>query len=352
MLTVETDKAIYDLEFGYVQLEITGRCNMHCMHCRASNMTKANMELDEISKLSTFAVGHGTKTMEMVISGGEPTLHPNFAEVLLRIKNSGVENASITTNGLCFGDSHLEAIRNANFNRLMVSVSLDSADPAKHIAMRQHPRAFSGANEALDKIINAGIPGTVASIRSTIKPGQIGEMESIVIHGASFGVKRFGFSSVLPSGRAYKDKSLEMTPKEKRLFLEKIQYLQNKYSSIAIDTNDPLKHLVYGNEAEKNKDENIVFGGCGAGAITFNVNSDGIMTPCAMLDVVIMDTRDKNIVEIEEAYRQSRFVQRMLDLRLSKKCGKCSHKYQCVGCRARALSHAGDCFGDDPHCWI
>ena len=39
-LEVETESAIYDIELGPIQIEITGRCNMNCVHCRASEMLK------------------------------------------------------------------------------------------------------------------------------------------------------------------------------------------------------------------------------------------------------------------------------------------------------------------------
>ena len=34
------------------------------------------------------------------------------------------------------------------------------------------------------------------------------------------------------------------------------------------------------------------------------------------------------------------------------KCGKCRNKYQCGGCRVRAMAESSDFLGDDPHCWI
>jgi radical SAM protein with 4Fe4S-binding SPASM domain len=36
----------------------------------------------------------------------------------------------------------------------------------------------------------------------------------------------------------------------------------------------------------------------------------------------------------------------------SEKCGQCNRKYQCGGCRARAMVRTGDYLGADPDCWL
>mgnify|MGYP001582520685 FL=1 len=49
-LEVETEDTIYEIEFGQVQIEITGRCNMRCQHCRAANQLKQDMPIEQIVK--------------------------------------------------------------------------------------------------------------------------------------------------------------------------------------------------------------------------------------------------------------------------------------------------------------
>ncbi len=47
-LSVETDIAIYEVTFGQVEIEITGRCNMLCQHCRAGESGNVDMAVGEI----------------------------------------------------------------------------------------------------------------------------------------------------------------------------------------------------------------------------------------------------------------------------------------------------------------
>ncbi|MBU0959266.1 MAG: SPASM domain-containing protein [Nanoarchaeota archaeon] len=118
-----------------------------------------------------------------------------------------------------------------------------------------------------------------------------------------------------------------------------------------ITTNDPLKCLLRG-DSDFGKDNELVFDGCGAGAITFNVNCDGTMTPCALLDIPMMNVFSLDIEEMNKKYKENSFVKDMLTMNLKGKCKDCTKKYQCGGCRARALIQNRDILGEDPHCWI
>lgn len=77
-LEVETDEAIYEIELGPVQLEITGRCNMDCEHCRGSNLDRKDMPLAEITKIMKFVRKFSPSYKEITLSGGEPFLHHDF----------------------------------------------------------------------------------------------------------------------------------------------------------------------------------------------------------------------------------------------------------------------------------
>ena len=96
----------------------------------------------------------------------------------------------------------------------------------------------------------------------------------------------------------------------------------------------------------------LVFDGCAAAAVTFNVGADGAMTPCALLNIPMMNIFNLTIEEMTEKYRHSEIVQNMLDMNLRGKCGKCNLKYQCGGCRARALVRNGHYLEEDPDCWL
>ncbi|HBD92848.1 MAG TPA: hypothetical protein DC057_01600 [Spirochaetia bacterium] len=142
-----------------------------------------------------------------------------------------------------------------------------------------------------------------------------------------------------------------MTSDEKLAFIKEVYRLKKIFPELNVTTNDPLKCLFRGKN-DTGKEGELVFDGCGAAVITFNVNSDGVMTPCALLDVPMMRTFSLSIEEMNEQYRNNSIVRNMLEMNLKGKCGGCHLKYQCGGCRARALIQNNDLFGEDPHCWL
>ena len=350
-LEVETNRAIYEIEFGQVQIEITGKCNMRCQHCRAFKQAKKDMPVEQIIKIIKFARQFSPNYKEIILSGGEPLIHKDFSNVLTQVRENGGEFITLTTNGSLLTTKHLRLIKDLEFPRFTLSVSLDSLNPILHDQFRVHKNAFKKAVSSLELVAKLNIPNVISSMRSTIKASQICEMEDMVKFAKNLGCERVSFSAIHPSGRAIDRKDLWMTKEEKKLFITEIYRLKNLFPELNVTTNDPLKCLIRGKNDLGKKDE-LVFDGCGAAAITFNVNSNGIMTPCALLDIPMMDTSILNIEEITKQYQNNLFVKEMLDMNLKGKCGDCAIKYQCGGCRARALIQRGDFLNEDPHCFL
>jgi len=350
-LEVETEDTIYEIEFGQVQIEITGRCNMSCQHCRAAHQPKHDMSIEQIVKIIRFARQFSPNYKEVILSGGEPLMHHNFADVLRQVRNNGGEFITLTTNGSLLTKEHLALINDLSFQRFVLSVSLDNLDPVKHDEFRAHKNAFPKAVNALRLVAESGLTNVVASMRSTIQASQIGEMESMVRFAKDIGCKRVSFSAIHPAGKAIERDDLWMTKEQKMAFIQEIYRLKTVFPELNVTTNDPLKCLLRGkNDLGENGE--LVFDGCGAAAITFNVNSDGTMTPCALLNIPMMNIFPLSIEEMTENYRENSIVRNMLTMKLKGKCGSCQMKYQCGGCRARALIQKGDYLEEDPHCWV
>jgi AdoMet-dependent heme synthase len=350
-LEVETKGTIYEIEFGQVQIEITGRCNMSCQHCRAAHQPKQDMPIEQIVKIIRFARQFSPNYKEVILSGGEPLMHRDFSDVLIQVRNNGGEFITLTTNGSLLTKKHLSLIKDLSFQRFVLSVSLDNLDPAKHDEFRVHKNAFPKAVSALRLVAESNLPNVIASMRSTIQASQICEMEDMVRFAKDMGCKRVSFSAIHPAGKAIERDDLWMTKDQKLAFIKEIYRLKEVFTDLNVTTNDPLKCLLRGkNDLGENGE--LVFDGCGAAAITFNVNSDGVMTPCALLDIPMMNVFPLTIEEMAEHYRENPIVRNMLAMNLSGKCGSCKIKYQCGGCRARALIQKGDYLAEDPHCWL
>lgn len=68
---------------AFVWLEITLSCQLRCQHCYASSgpqLGHGQMRLADWKQVITELAAHGTRFVQFI--GGEPTIHPHFAELL------------------------------------------------------------------------------------------------------------------------------------------------------------------------------------------------------------------------------------------------------------------------------
>ena len=62
-----------------LEIEITTRCNLNCLHCYNRENKYIDMEYENIIKYVNFANDNNVNTL--VISGGEAALHKDFKKI-------------------------------------------------------------------------------------------------------------------------------------------------------------------------------------------------------------------------------------------------------------------------------
>lgn len=138
--------------FPYLRLSLTDVCNYSCTYCLPDGYQKTHddtfITLPEIRNLVTAFAELGT--WKIRLTGGEPTVRPDFVEVARMISGiPGIKRLAFTTNGYKlperaqkFYDAGLRAI----------NVSIDSLDPRKFNEITGHDRlneCVEGINLAL-----------------------------------------------------------------------------------------------------------------------------------------------------------------------------------------------------------
>src|SRR5512141_2752371 len=95
-------------------MEITARCNNNCRHCYINlpagdrDARTAELTIDEIDEIACQAVDLGT--VWCLITGGEPLLRPDFADIYRLLKRKGLL-VSVFTNATLIDDTHIELFR-------------------------------------------------------------------------------------------------------------------------------------------------------------------------------------------------------------------------------------------------
>jgi uncharacterized radical SAM superfamily Fe-S cluster-containing enzyme len=83
-------------------VEVTDRCNLACPTCYAGSGPNygRHRTLEEIEKMFDIIVANEGEPDVVQISGGEPTVHPQFFEILDLAKSKPIRHLMLNTNGI------------------------------------------------------------------------------------------------------------------------------------------------------------------------------------------------------------------------------------------------------------
>ncbi len=337
----------------------TNMCNFRCKHCyqRADRPLSSELSLEE--KLMLVDQLDKAGVAAVAISGGEPTIHPDFYRIVKELASRGI-HTSVATNGWTFAEK--EKLQKAvDLGLKYVEVSIDSARPEKHDEFRGIPGAWEHATKTLENAVEIGISHGMATImdKETYE-----EIDDILDLAENIGVKRVIFFNLVPTGRAEEMVKIDLSPEEREEFMKEV-YHQMKKRKLEILTTAPQyarvtlleskgknvtpAHFYIGeNNSVKTLAEFI--GGCGAGRIYSGIEPDGTVVPCVFLPLPVGNVRTKTFKDIWE---HSRIFNLLRDRdNFTGQCKTCPYRNICGGCRARAYHYTVDLLGDDPGCVI
>jgi len=124
----------------YLELQITSRCNLRCRHCYLGNPPPVDMPLETVvSIMEQFEEMQG---LRLLISGGEPMMHPEFPAINKAIGRFGFRTV-LLTNGIL-----IDRKTAANLNFHEAQVSLDGIG-GSHDVLRgkgSFEKAMNGVN--------------------------------------------------------------------------------------------------------------------------------------------------------------------------------------------------------------
>jgi GTP 3',8-cyclase len=114
-----------------LRVSVTDRCNFRCVYCRSANpdnhMAAGKLlDWDEYERVVRILVGMGIRKVR--VTGGEPLVRPGVEDFIARLKQLGVSDLSMTTNGHLLAD-RCDRLVAAGLDR--INISLDSLDRAK-----------------------------------------------------------------------------------------------------------------------------------------------------------------------------------------------------------------------------
>ena len=133
-----------------VSYEVTLSCNCDCRHCDLGGLVKDEKQIkpEEYGVLT-----RQLKPVAAQISGGEPLLRKDIADIVKAIQQAGPEYVILVTNGALLNESNYLQLREAGVNQF--SVSLDFPDE-RHDEFRQRPGLYKRLEHSLPRLAKLG----------------------------------------------------------------------------------------------------------------------------------------------------------------------------------------------------
>lgn len=122
----------FNRRIDYLRISITDRCNLKCIYCMPEEGLKhfSHSEIlttEEIIRIVRIASKYGVKKVRL--TGGEPLLREDLIPLVAGIKNAGVQDLSITTNGQRLARLTTK-LKKAGLDR--VNISLDTLQAERY----------------------------------------------------------------------------------------------------------------------------------------------------------------------------------------------------------------------------
>jgi SynChlorMet cassette radical SAM/SPASM protein ScmF len=191
---------------------ISGSCNLACRHCwikpefQAGGNGGQHIPVEYVRKAVREAKPLGLCSVKL--TGGEPTLHPRFRDIVKLIDDEGLATI-IETNGTLVNDSLAAFLKQAQ-HVPFISVSLDGTDAKTHDALRGVEGSFKRALAGIESLVNVGFHPQMIS---TLHKGNISQMGDLVALAESSGCGSVKFNLVQGLGRGElfaRDQGLEI----------------------------------------------------------------------------------------------------------------------------------------------
>ena len=136
-------------------IALTYACNNACPHCynEAGRFTMQSLSLADWQRVLDTLAGIGVP--HIILTGGEPTLHPDLTRIIHYADQLGLV-VGMNTNGRLLAQKPItQAIAGAGLNH--VQVTLESWDPDVHDSMVNAPGAFHQTVKGIENAVACGL---------------------------------------------------------------------------------------------------------------------------------------------------------------------------------------------------
>jgi len=338
------------------------RCNLTCKHCYTTSA-----DIDFPGELTTPEIYQvmddlkGFKVPVLILSGGEPLLHPDIFEISQHAKEMGFYLA-LSSNGTLITEKNIKQIADINYQ--YVGVSLDGIGET-HDKFRQKKGSFSDSVKGIGLCRDNGIK---AGIRYTLTKDNVHDFPAMLKLMDDENIDKFYLSHLNYGGRGNKnrksDAEFQMTRDVMdQLFEQCLQWeKQGEEREIVTGNNDAdavyFLHWVKRNFPDSAKHIQAKlqqWGGNASGVNVANIDNLGNVHPDTFWwNHNLGNVKDRAFSEIWQDISDPLMAGLKQSPRpLQGRCGDCHYQAICNGnTRVRAQQIFDNPWAEDPGCYL
>ncbi len=336
---LEAKRALFSFD-----LDLTARCNLNCRHCYIN--LPAGDEAARARELSLEEIGHiADQAIELgalwcLLSGGEPLLRPDFAEIYMMLKRKGLL-ISLFTNATLIRPEHIELFK--KYPPRDIEVTIYGASAVTYERVTRRLGSFAHFVAGLDALFAAGIK---VRLKAMALRSNLEDMEAIAEFGRARTKDFYRFDPQLHL-RYDRDPVRNEEIKAERLTPAEVTAMERadaeRFGSLLKGCDELI------NEAFTHAGCNHLFH-CGAGNGSCAIGYDGTFRLCQSLWAP-GTTANLREVPLRQAWEE--LVPRVRDMRSQDaqflaSCRKCAIVNLCLWCPAHAWLETGRMDGATP----
>jgi MoaA/NifB/PqqE/SkfB family radical SAM enzyme len=183
-------------------VRITRACNNRCLFCLdRENQNGSIFPVEMIVADLKKGLSGGAK--RAVLSGGDPTVHPQLCEIIAKAKSLGYEHVQIITNG--------RMLAYEKFAKDLKKAGLDEVTLSLHSHIEEDFESMSGIkgsyHQALAGLLNAKKQGFIVNVDIVINKINYQTLKETIQFYIRLGVSEFDLLYPIPFGDAWKNRS-------------------------------------------------------------------------------------------------------------------------------------------------
>ena len=314
-------QAMNDNRLLSISLELTYRCNEHCVHCYLDNPSEIikSKELSTNEWMRVVDECASIGCMNVLVTGGEPTLHSGFIDICRYVVDKGLL-LNVYTNGLDIDDDMFDALCEIKLNS--VSVSLYGGSPEFHDSITRIPGSFT---RTLMTALKFKCAGKDTFIKTVVFRNHLDDYIQLKRLSQRIGMA-ISPAPVITAGHSGKSNlDLAITDAEfRKLLKEETELGINGDCGKGRDIDGPV---------------------CMAGQNMLSFDPYGGIFPCNAVQEVVGDVHNSSISDVWKNSEKLKWIRaiRMSDLNAS--CLSCDSLKVCTCCLGAALSENGGNLG-------